>query len=178
MAEHRAQPSDFIARGGFSIGASRDRTGDLLLAKDGRGSAERQRWSVGPDRAGRGSAVARRCERDVTSGTFLAGSSLETAAAPAPRAGASALLVSALPSHFASTPEVVDNPGDDDEEEDERDEAVSSVTGRGGQRDSGHGYGCVSHLSSLLMRCPSGSRSAPLPPRQDGLRPAPGGGEG
>jgi hypothetical protein len=50
---------------------------------------------------------------------------------------------------------------------------VSSVTGRGGQRDSGHGYGCVSHLSSLLMRCPLGSRSAPLPPRQDGLRPAP-----
>jgi hypothetical protein len=65
----------------FVSGASRDRTGDLLLAKDGRGSAERQRWSVGPDRAGRGSAVARRRERDVTSGTFLAGSSLETAAA-------------------------------------------------------------------------------------------------
>lgn len=79
-----------------------------------------------------------------------------------PTLGVSLLFVFVLPSCSASTPEVVGDPSDDDEQDDDPDGAVPSVAARGGKHRPSDSNGRLSHQSLLLMICTSGSFPANL----------------
>jgi hypothetical protein len=76
--------------------------------------------------------------------------------------GVSLLLVFVLPSCSASTPEVVGDPSDDNEQHDGPDGAVPPVAARGSEHHPGDSSGRLSHQSLLLMSCTSGSSPANL----------------